>query len=139
MTMKLFFVLMLLPVASFAASVKLNFSQTMGKTGKVYYAVYDSDEQFPKGKPVTTGFVETSGQMNPVATVDLPAGEYAVSVFLDENGNGRLDQNVIGIPKERFGFSNNPRILTGPPSYRDCAVRVLEQNNEFDIRLIKLF
>lgn len=111
----------------------------MGKTGKVYYAIFDSAAQFPKGKAVKTGSVAVAGEREMATTIDLPAGEYAISVFLDENNNGRLDQNVLGIPRERFGFSNNPRILTGAPSYRDCAVRVLDQDNEMEIRLIKLF
>lgn len=134
----------LLPVIFFsfsavAAPVKINFSQTMGKSGKIFFAVFDKASQFPKGKPVKIGSVAISGQRVISATLDLPAGDYAVSTFLDENNNGKLDQNMVGIPKERFGFSNNPRILTGPPSFNDCAVRVLDQENNFDIRLIKLF
>lgn len=122
-----------------AAPVKINFAQTMGKTGKIFFAVFDKSSQFPKGTPFTTGQVAVTGQREISTTIDLPAGEYAVSTFLDENNNGRLDQNAIGIPRERFGFSNNPRILTGAPSYRDCAIRVLDQENDFEIRLIKLF
>ena len=122
-----------------AAPVKINFTQTMGKTGKIFFAIFDSSAQFPKGTAVKTGSVAIAGQREISADVDLPAGEYAISVFLDENNNGKLDQNMLGIPRERFGFSNNPRILTGAPSYRDCAVRVLDQENDMEIRLIKLF
>lgn len=134
----LFILLSLLSFGALAAPVKLNFTQTMGKSGKVLFAVFNSSSQFPKGTAVKTGGVAVSGR-DVTATIDLPPGTYAISVFLDENGNGKLDQNVIGIPKERFGFSNNPRILTGPPSFNDCAVRVLDQQNDLDIRLIKLF
>lgn len=137
--MKFFLPVIFFSFSAVAAPVKMNFSQTMGKSGKVYFAIFDKASQFPKGKPVKTGSVAVSGQSIVSATVDLPAGEYAVSTFLDENNNGKLDQNVVGIPKERFGFSNNPRILTGAPSFNDCAVRVLDQDNSFDIRLIKLF
>lgn len=129
----------LISFPAFSATVKINFTQTMGKTGKVYYAVFDKASQFPKGTPVANGSIAVTGQREIALTLELEAGEYAVSTFLDENNNGKLDQNVVGIPKERFGFSNNPRILTGAPSYRDCAVRVLDQENEFEIRLIKLF
>lgn len=134
-----YFLLALVSFSAVAAPVKFNFTQTMGKNGKVYFAVFDKASEFPKGNPVQSGSVATGGARDVSATLDLPAGEYAVSVFLDENGNGKLDTNVIGIPRERFGFSNNPRILTGAPSYRDCAVRVLEQENDYEIRLIKLF
>jgi uncharacterized protein (DUF2141 family) len=40
---------------------------------------------------------------------DLPLGTYAVSAYQDANENGRLDRNWIGIPKEDWGMSNNPR------------------------------
>ncbi len=137
--MKLLFLSILLSFSAAAAPVTINFSQTMGKSGKIFFAIFDSSSQFPKGKAVKTGSVATLGQRNVSTVVDLPPGEYAISVFLDENNNERLDQNAIGIPRERFGFSNNPRILTGAPSYRDCALRVLDQDNETEIRLIKLF
>ncbi len=137
--MKYALLLAFLSLPVFAAPVKLNFTQTMGKTGKVYFAVFNSSSQFPKGKPVTSGSVSVAGEREASFLVDLPAGDYAVSIFLDENNNGKLDQNFIGIPTERFGFSNNPRILTGAPSYNDCLIRVLDQENDFTIRLIKLF
>ncbi len=137
--MKLVIVTLLFSFSALAAPVKINFSQTMGKKGKILFAIFDSEAQFPKGKAVKTGSVALAGERDISTMVDLPAGEYAISVFLDENNNGKLDQNILGIPRERFGFSSNPRILTGAPSFNDCAVRVLDQDNEMDIRLIKLF
>lgn len=51
----------------------------------------------------------------------IAPGRYAVSVIHDENGNGKLD-TVVGIPREGFGFSRNPRVRFGPPSFD--AVRI---------------
>jgi uncharacterized protein (DUF2141 family) len=53
---------------------------------------------------------------------DIPPGAYALSAIHDENGNGRLDTS-LGIPREGFGFSNNPHIWFGPPSF--AAARFL--------------
>lgn len=47
---------------------------------------------------------------------NLPQGTYAMTALHDENGNGKLD-TFLGIPREGFAFSNNPRIGFGPPSY----------------------
>lgn len=55
----------------------------------------------------------------------LPSGSYAVALFHDENGNGKLDKR-FGIPLEGFGFSNNPRILFGPPSFATARIRVTD-------------
>ncbi|MBW0145637.1 DUF2141 domain-containing protein [Sphingomicrobium clamense] len=50
----------------------------------------------------------------PVTFKALPAGTYAVLVLHDENANGKMDK-MLGIPKEGFGFSGNPKIRMGPP------------------------
>lgn len=49
----------------------------------------------------------------------LPSGSYALSVFHDENGNGRLD-TFLGMPREGFGFSRNPPIRFGPPRFGEA-------------------
>jgi uncharacterized protein (DUF2141 family) len=46
----------------------------------------------------------------------LPQGTYALTALHDENSNGKLD-TFLGIPREGFAFSNNPRIGFGPPAY----------------------
>jgi uncharacterized protein (DUF2141 family) len=54
---------------------------------------------------------------------DLAPGNYALSVIHDENGNGRLD-TMLGIPREGFGFSRNPRIRMGPPRFAETVFPV---------------
>ena len=51
---------------------------------------------------------------------NIPFGEYAVKSFHDENDNKKLDKSFIGIPKEKYGFSNNARGKFGPPDYKDA-------------------
>jgi uncharacterized protein (DUF2141 family) len=48
---------------------------------------------------------------------DIPPGTYAIAVFHDENMNGTLDTNWLGIPKEGYGFSNDVRALLGSPPF----------------------
>ena len=45
---------------------------------------------------------------------DLKPGKYAVQVMHDENSNGKLDSNFIGMPVEGYGFSNNPQVMRRP-------------------------
>ncbi len=54
---------------------------------------------------------------------DLPFGDYAIKVFHDENGDGELDTNFLGIPVEDYGFSNNASGLFGPPSWEAARFR----------------
>lgn len=51
----------------------------------------------------------------------VPFGKVAISLFQDQNDNGKLDVNLLKIPKEPFGFSKNPRLFMGPPSFNKCA------------------
>ncbi len=55
---------------------------------------------------------------------DLPPGNYGVVAIHDENSNARLDRNMFGIPKEGFGFANNPHIVLSAPSFRAALVNV---------------
>ena len=52
---------------------------------------------------------------------DVPHGTYAVRVHHDANGNGELDTNMVGVPQEAFGFSNNVRGTFGPPDFEEAA------------------
>jgi len=51
---------------------------------------------------------------------DVAPGEYAVSVFHDENSNGKLDRNFMGMPKEGVGASDDAVGHFGPPKYDDA-------------------
>src|SRR5262249_60890200 len=52
---------------------------------------------------------------------DLPAGKYAVGSLDDENGNGKLDRNSLGVPTEGYGFSNDAQGSGGPPKFAQAA------------------
>jgi uncharacterized protein (DUF2141 family) len=64
----------------------------------------------------------------------LPSGAYAVSLFHDENGNGRLD-TIVGIPREGFGFSRNPPIRFGPPRFAAARFPVTSGEAAQDVKL----
>src|SRR3989338_6853652 len=51
----------------------------------------------------------------------LPAGDYAVSVLHDENGNRKLERSTFGFPKEGVGFSKDQRVKLSAPDYDDCS------------------
>lgn len=55
---------------------------------------------------------------------DVPAGNWAVMAYHDENGNQKLDRNELGIPSEGYGFSNGASAKYGPPPFKQAAVTV---------------
>ena len=87
--------------------------------GYLYAALYDSQENFLK-KPVAAFRVEARDTTVVIPCQGLPAGEYALSLFHDINGNGKLDTGHFGIPQEPYGFSNDAQGTMGPPSYKQC-------------------
>jgi uncharacterized protein (DUF2141 family) len=67
---------------------------------------------------------------------EVPAGRYAVAVIHDENENQKLDRNFLGIPKEGFGFANNPRVLLSAPSFQAASTEITCPVTAIQIRLI---
>ena len=93
--------------------------------GNIYIAVYDSDDTWLGDETVLgqqVAIAEARSEDGLVSTeLDLPPGEYALSIFHDSNNNGELDTNFIGIPKEPVALSNNARPKFGPPKYKDAV------------------
>jgi uncharacterized protein (DUF2141 family) len=91
--------------------------------GLVNAALY-TEAGWLKPDQVLRGLREPVGAEGKTVLVyrDVPAGAYAVSLFQDENGNGRLDRNPAGIPTERYGFSRDALGRMGPPAFADARV-----------------
>ena len=66
---------------------------------------------------------------------DIPRGTYALAVVHDENMNGKLDTNLLGMPKEGYGFSNDAKALFGAPSFSAASFPYDGQNLELTISL----
>ncbi|WP_281232326.1 DUF2141 domain-containing protein [Flavobacterium gelatinilyticum] len=108
-----------------AQNVKLTVSVSglKNNTGIVKVGLYNSEGTFLK-----TTYQSLSSEIKnnqAVVTFDnIPAGEYAISTYHDENNNGKLDRNAMGIPSEAFAASNNAKGFMGPPSYNDAKFTV---------------
>ena len=102
-------------LAVHAADLRIEVTLPATKQGAVLAALFDKSEGFPRGKPLQVASAQHSEGKAVVQFAGLPEGDYAVSVFLDENGNMKLDANVFGVPTELFGFSRNARSALGPP------------------------
>ena len=54
----------------------------------------------------------------------IAPGRYAVAVYQDRDDSGRLKRNFFGIPREDVGFSRDPALGFGPPSFGRCAITI---------------
>ncbi len=64
----------------------------------------------------------------------LPPGRYAIQVLHDRNGNGQLDSNVVGMPIEPYGFSNNPQVMR-KATFDEAAIELTEAGTRITIEL----
>ena len=56
--------------------------------------------------------------------VGIPPGQYGVAVYQDRDGSGHLKRNFIGVPQEDLGFSRDPALRFGPPSFSSSVITV---------------
>lgn len=108
---------LLLPSATPAANLELDVQNLRSAKGVIRICLTPRAESFPacnndsraltRSVPATQRRVQFEG---------LAPGDYAVAIIHDENRNQKLDK-LMGIPREGFGFSRNPVIRFGPPSF----------------------
>ena len=117
----------ILSAPALAADLAVEVQGIRSGDGRLFVAVHSPEtrEAFPAG----AGMVAALQQSARVGTIrfvlrDLPPGRYAVAAFHDENGNGDLDTNLLGIPSEGTGFANDPPSSFGPPDFESAAVSV---------------
>jgi uncharacterized protein (DUF2141 family) len=90
--------------------------------GLVLGALYASEASWLKDP--LAGERQPAGGKSVLVYRNLQPGTYALSLYHDENGNGKLDANVVGIPTERYGFSRDARGSMAPPSFADAALEL---------------
>lgn len=110
------------------------FRNDQGKAGGIVFATPAGWPEDKSRSIVHGGFPIEDDQATEV--FHIPPGRYAVAAIHDENSNQKLDRNFLGIPKEGFGFANNPRVLLEAPSFEASAVNVACPATQIDIHLI---
>jgi uncharacterized protein (DUF2141 family) len=121
--------------AALAGELTIAISGITPGAGKVYVAVYDRAEAFPIfGRQLVGQVLDPAGPLLTVHFKELPEGLYAAVAFQDFNGNGKLDKNLFGVPKEPYGFSNGARSNAGPPKFADARV-TLSPDGDTEIQL----
>ncbi|MEM7729271.1 MAG: DUF2141 domain-containing protein [Pseudomonadota bacterium] len=75
--------------------------------GQILVGLFDTEAGFESEQEVLGRTVPVSGETTRITFDDLPVGNYAIKVFHDEDSDGELDTNALGIPSEPYGFSNN--------------------------------
>jgi len=127
----------LLPGAMPVSDLSLDVAKLRSARGMIRICLTAVPANFPK----CTDDAHAVTRSVPATTHDvsftLPRGDYAIAVIHDENGNGKLD-TFAGIPREGFGFSRNPIITFGPPSFAAARFTVSGQADAQQVRMLYL-
>ena len=122
-----------------AARLTVTITGVKEPKGKLQVALFNSAEGYPAdAKPHQAKVVDVQeGGSQEVVFEGLSPGDYAVAVYHDENGNGKLDKNLVGIPVEDYGFSNDTRgTRMSAPTFEDTKFQVKggEANIAIEVR-----
>jgi len=102
----------------------------------IYIAFWKNNTgDFPKEDKVYFGEILKIDSKDFKISKELKAGTYAFSAFIDLNGNGKLDKNLFGMPKEPFCFSNNFKPKFSAPNFEDCSFE-LKKNKRISLKMI---
>lgn len=96
--------------------VKINDIKT-GHTGLIILMLFSTNDGFPSEvtKAYKTGIITEYDTCAQFMFRNIPTGDYSVALFLDENGDGTMDCNFIGLPKEPVGASKQTGL--GKPTF----------------------
>jgi uncharacterized protein (DUF2141 family) len=105
--------------------------------GQLLLRLYNAEEGFPSDAKKALREVKHSiskGRAT-VELANLPPGSYAVGCVHDENGDGKLERNFVGAPKEGVGASNDARGRMGPPSWKDARFELKQAATQIQIHV----
>jgi len=128
--------LFVLPVN--ASELRITVEGIRSPHGTILIGLYDSLESFTRAIELSDkdGFLNDPNRFAAVALranaamksavvlTNLDPGQYSIILFHDENGNGKLDKNALGVPTEPYGFSNNVQGFLGPPAFKKTVMQV---------------
>lgn len=104
-----------------ASGVTIEVSVLRSQRGTVACRLYAQGGGFPSEPThIKEQRVKAAGPTVRCSFTELPAGTYAVAVLHDENGNGTLDTNFLGIPKEGVGVTMNPKPRMRAPRWDEA-------------------
>lgn len=121
-----------------SASLTVTLTGLRNDKGQIFIQLWQSPDGFPRQGEKVYKFVAidaTKSINGSVATTftDLAPGTYAVSTLHDENRNGKMNSNALGIPKEGWAVSNNVVTHTHAPSFDQASFQVPASGQKISI------
>lgn len=125
-----FFTISLSPLrATELGTITLHVSGFTSDEGSLLVSLANSSETHPRGaEPFLRAERLVEGGTVEVVFSDIPYWEYSIKLFHDVNGNKELDANLLGIPKEPYGYSKNARPRFAAPIWKETKFNLDSEN-----------
>ena len=96
--------------------------------GAIHVAIYNKAENFPKNDGKFLGLKKNVKEVfyDGIKVKNLKAGKYAIAIYHDQNNNNKFDR-FLGLPSEKYGFSNNAKVFFGPPNFEEASFNLFEK------------
>ena len=120
--------------AQYSNKIMVNVEHINSTKGSINVAIFNSEKTFLNTPFLSKSKKATNGEMV-FEFESVPNGEYTISIYHDENENGELDKNFIGIPSEPYGVSLEGKSMFGPPSYKDARFTLENESTSLSISL----
>jgi uncharacterized protein (DUF2141 family) len=115
---------LLLTTPTQASELEFHIQGVRNDEGKIYVQLFKGEENYKQDSPAGETVIKAKAGANKVIFTNIEAGEYAVRFFHDENTSGTLDTNLLGMPIEGYGFSNDAKPDFGPVSFNNMKFMV---------------
>ena len=103
--------------------------------GHMQIGLYNNSKDFPKvGKEHKRFYFKVTNWKMTYTIKNLPKGKYAVAIFYDKNSDKVCNRNFVGIPSEKYGFSNGIKPVLSAPSFKDAQI-ILNKDLVIEIKL----
>ncbi len=124
-------------VKSQTVNVIVVVSNVSSDKGIVKVCVFNKADAYPEKTNLAVKCITTKATkgITKIKVDGIIAGKYAIAVHHDENNDGKVNTNFVGIPKEAMGSSNGAKGSMGAPKYKDAEISLLNEQNVISIKI----
>lgn len=109
------------------SDLTIKITDVENSNGKIQIGLYNTEKGFlDESKQYKKVRITASAPTTTYTFRGLPDGTYAIAIYHDENNDSECNRNLIGIPTEEFGFSNNVRPVVSAPSFKSAKFSLTE-------------
>lgn len=116
----------------------LTISNLQSATAPIIIGLYGTNNDFPNPKDQLKKYkFKPNGKQATFYIKDLKFGVYALAIYQDENNDGKIDKNLIGVPTEGYAFSNNYKPIVKAPSFSNCQFEYSQKSNSVNMTILR--